>query len=103
MGGGVIEVRGKSYPKLTVKDYYRRNADFRHYLLHHKNMYLGAMKTTKAKKMFMKFADKYNDGLLEDKYYEGISLLSLDAAERTGHKWKLKLSRGEKEDLLNAK
>merc|ERR1711897_66642 len=53
--------------------------------------------------MFKKFADKYNDGMLDDKYYQGISLLSLHSAERTGHKWKLDLSRNDKEALLNAK
>ncbi|EGD80896.1 hypothetical protein PTSG_11743 [Salpingoeca rosetta] len=57
--------------RLAEDDYYRKNAEFRHWLKHKKHKTLDDYSYDKRRKYFKKFVKYWNHGRLSQKYYDG--------------------------------
>ena len=73
--------------QLTDDDYFRRNAEFQHWLLEDKGIFFDSLPSEEARKRFRKFVAKWNDGELSSKYYSGLKNAPSASATRTAHKW----------------
>jgi hypothetical protein len=85
-----------SIPKISMKDYYNKNAEFQYWLKKKKHVYFSDISTEKGKKYFKKFVKKWNNVELSQKYYEGN--IKINNSERSRYNWGI-----SKEDNRNIK
>jgi hypothetical protein len=72
-------------------DYYKKNSEFRVWLLQSKKKYFDELSTKRCKYYFSKFVKRWNAGKLPSEFYKtGIHSSSLTAQERTNYRWKFK-------------
>ncbi|KAL0479401.1 gatB [Acrasis kona] len=71
---------------LTTDDYFKKNAEFRAWLLQSKKKYFDELNTKKCQHYFKKFVKR---GKLPAEYYKEGGIQSL-SKERTNHKWNFK-------------
>ncbi|KAI9294165.1 hypothetical protein K502DRAFT_342654 [Neoconidiobolus thromboides FSU 785] len=74
--------------KIDEDDYYRKNSEFRLWLLENKGKYFMEMNNEDQKKYFKKFVKKWNSGVLEDKFYDGVNSTQFAKEDNTSFKWK---------------
>ncbi|KAL3896748.1 MAG: hypothetical protein SGCHY_003872 [Lobulomycetales sp.] len=82
--------RKPAEPLDASDDFYRMADHFKLWLRQEKRPFLEDLKTDKARKLFAKFAKKYNAGKLKEIYYTNLESLDSRAAHNTGHTWNLK-------------
>lgn len=78
--------------QLTMDDYFRKNQEFKLWLLQHKKKRVedDLQDTDEIQKYFKKFVKKWNRGELSSKYYSGIHSSELSHQQRTSYKWNFK-------------
>lgn len=57
-----------------------------------KSIYFDALTSKEARRYFRKFMDKYNEGELSEKYYDG-TYTAASTSDRTGYTWKVRSCR----------
>ena len=85
------------YLTISEDDYYKYHTEFTDWALNKQCKYLDEMSTKKCKKLYKKFMKKWNAGKLEEKYYKGISSLSINNHQKTRYKWSFESNINEKE------
>ena len=81
-------------------DYFAYHQHFRLFLYRTKGIHFEDLTSTETHQLFGKFADKYNDGDLEEGYYEAkLPEDALDQCKRTQHKWSFKTNATEQQSL----
>jgi len=86
-----------SIPKISMKDYYNKNAEFQYWLKKKKHIYFSDISTEKGKKYFKKFVKKWNNVELSQKYYEGK--IKISNSERSRYNWGI--SKEKNDDIQN--
>jgi len=86
-----------SISKISMKDYYNKNAEFQYWLKKKKHIYFSDINTEKGKKYFKKFVKKWNNVELSQKYYEGN--IKINNSERSRYNWGI--SKEKKDDIQN--
>ncbi|ORX86889.1 hypothetical protein BCR32DRAFT_264637 [Anaeromyces robustus] len=86
-----------SIPKISMKDYYNKNAEFQYWLRKKKKIYFSDLSTEKGKKYFKKVIKKWNNVELKEKYYEGN--IKINNSERSTYKWNI--SKGSDNETLS--
>ncbi|CAI5722564.1 unnamed protein product [Peronospora destructor] len=90
----------KSIKKITEKDYFQRQTEFRVWLTQTKNKYIDDLLTTEALHLFnAEFAKKWNRGKLATVFYKGLPDGVVEQTKRTRHCWDFVAKLGEKEKL----
>ncbi|XP_035677098.1 uncharacterized protein LOC118416126 [Branchiostoma floridae] len=82
------EKKKSNKDKISMDDFYSRNAEFRSWLQEKKGKYFDQLKSPQAKKLFKKFVKKWNKKKLDKKYYKGMDNLDTSASSKTNYKWK---------------
>ncbi|XP_078674860.1 uncharacterized protein LOC144912925 [Branchiostoma floridae x Branchiostoma belcheri] len=82
------EKKKSNKEKISMDDFYSRNAEFRSWLHEKKGKYFDQLKSPQAKKLFKKFVKKWNKKKLDKKYYKGMDNLDTSASSKTNYKWK---------------
>jgi len=72
---------------ITIKDYFRKNANFRVWLLKERHIYFDEITSDKAHEIFDEFVQKWNDGSLSKIFKQELNNTDFDKASRTRHKW----------------
>lgn len=81
-------------------DYFAYHQHFRLFLYRTKGIHFEDLSSTETHKLFGKFADKFNDGELEEGYYQAkLPEEALDQCKRTQHKWAFKTNATEQQSL----
>ncbi|MES1920572.1 hypothetical protein MHBO_002229 [Bonamia ostreae] len=88
--------------KISKEDFYKKSTEFRVWLFEQKGMYFDEQKSKKLKKLFKRFAKKWNKGKLSQKYYEGINSSAVEVPA-TRHQWNFDLSTRDKNTLEKIK
>ena len=73
-------------------DYFLKSDRFIVWLKESKRKYLSDLSATASRRYFRKFAQAWNQGVLDVRYYTGTGLATTNRAanERTGYRWKFK-------------
>ena len=88
---------------ITSSDYFSYHNHFRLYL-YRNGSYFEDLSSSESKKAFQKFCAKFNDGKLEQGYYEKeLSKQALEQCKRTKHSWNFKTNATEEMSLSQIK
>ena len=97
---GPIASKPPADPIDAEADYFAFHQHFRLFLYRTKGIYFEDLSSTETHKMFGKFADKYNNGELEEGYYEAkLPEEATEQCKRTQHKWSFKTNATEQQSL----
>jgi len=72
---------------ITSKDYFRKNANFRVWLLKERHIYFDEITSDNAHEIFDEFVQKWNGGSLSKIFKQELNNTDFDKASRTRHKW----------------
>eukprot|EP00557_Chaetoceros_sp_GSL56_P008224 CAMPEP_0176499266 /NCGR_PEP_ID=MMETSP0200_2-20121128/12829_1 /TAXON_ID=947934 /ORGANISM="Chaetoceros sp., Strain GSL56" /LENGTH=370 /DNA_ID=CAMNT_0017897661 /DNA_START=91 /DNA_END=1203 /DNA_ORIENTATION=- len=95
----------KGNPPKTIldpeQDYFAYHNHLRLYLYRHKGQYFEDLSSQDARKAFVKFCSKYNQGKLEEGFYDEKELPeeATEQCKRTLHKWKFTTTVMEQKSL----
>jgi len=72
---------------ISNEDYFRKNSEFRLWLMEHKHRYFDELDKDQQRTYFAKFVRKWNAGSLRSKFYEGIRSTHIPRQDSTRHTW----------------
>lgn len=83
------------------QDYFAYHDHLRLYLYRHKGQYFEDLTSSEARKAFVKFCSKYNQGKLEEGFYDEKELPqeAMEQCKRTKHKWAFATTVAEEKSL----
>jgi hypothetical protein len=83
------------------QDYFAYHDHLRLYLYRHKGQYFEDLTSSEAHKVFVKFCSKYNQGKLEEGFYDDKELPqeAMEQCKRTKHKWAFATTVAEEKSL----
>lgn len=75
--------------KISMDDYFLRSAEFRTWLSKERGTFFSDLSSEESRKLFKKFASKWNSGILNKLYYKGIQSSAVSHTAQSNHQWKL--------------
>ncbi|KAL5457582.1 hypothetical protein EMCRGX_G034855 [Ephydatia muelleri] len=100
--------RGKKRPKkkerISTEDYFVKSVEFRTWLAEDSGTFFNNLSSEESRKLFKTFVQKWNDGLLDKKFYqEGMLSTTLKHSGQTTHKWNFaaNLDKGQMSTVRN--
>lgn len=98
------EMHSDDIEEIDSDDYYRKNSEFRLWLLESKEKYFDELNKEKQRKYFEKFVERWNSGSLKNKFYEGIRSSQIPRHDSTRHQWGFskKLNESELESIRDS-
>lgn len=88
--------------KISSDDYFTYHNHLRLYLYHTQKSYFEDLSSTQTRDAFESFCTKYNNGELEQVYYDSKMVLpeeALEMCKRTKHRWKFDTNQTERRSL----
>lgn len=73
---------------ISPEDYFLKSSEFRVWLLKERKIYFNDLSSEQSRQLFKKFVSKWNNGLLNRKYYQGIQSSAVGHESQSQYKWK---------------